>query len=477
MGSARRPGLRPRGRRHRDAGLRPVARSRSGPRSCRTGCPGSRRCCRSARPRSATDLIALAETFDAAAARRARRRPRGRHRPHLHRRHDRQAQGRHADLPQRRDADPDPARRVGVAGGHALPDRDAAVARRRGVLHPDAAARRLHRRTSAASTRPRCSRRSRSTRSPRRCSCRRCSTSSWTTRRSTTTTCRASRPSTTARPRCRRPGCKEAIEKFGPIFFQFFGQSECGMTISVLRKDEHDTNDLARLATCGRAVPWLNVALLDDDLNEVPDGEPGEICVRGPLVMKGYWNKPEQTAEALKGGWLHTGDIARKDARRLPHDRRPQEGHDRLRRLQRLPARDRGRHRHAPRGRRRSRSSACRTRSGARRSRPSSCCARTRPSTAEELDRAGQGASKGAVHAPKSVDFVDAIPLSALGKPDKKALRAQYWQGTRPAGELAAYVERSGGGRGRRRGRRRSGARPSATCRRRRGGTGRRSGR
>jgi fatty-acyl-CoA synthase len=107
---------------------------------------------------------------------------------------------------------------------------------------------------------------------------------------------------------------KEAIAKFGSIFFQFFGQSECGMTISVLKKDEHDTNDLARLATCGRAVPWLKVALLDDDMNEVPDGDPGEICVRGPLVMKGYWNKPEQTEEALKGGWLHTGDIARKDS-------------------------------------------------------------------------------------------------------------------------------------------------------------------
>ena len=67
---------------------------------------------------------------------------------------------------------------------------------------------------------------------------------------------------------------KEAIERFGPIFFQFFGQSECGMTIAVLKKGEHDTSDMARLATCGRAVPWLKVALLDDDLNEVPDGEP-----------------------------------------------------------------------------------------------------------------------------------------------------------------------------------------------------------
>ena len=105
---------------------------------------------------------------------------------------------------------------------------------------------------------------------------------------------------------------KEAIDRLGPIFFQYYGQAECPMTITVLRKEEHDTSRMDRLATCGRPVPWLRVALLDDDGNEVPSGEPGEICAR-PLVMKGYWNKREQTEEALKGGWLHTGDVARAD--------------------------------------------------------------------------------------------------------------------------------------------------------------------
>ena len=87
---------------------------------------------------------------------------------------------------------------------------------------------------------------------------------------------------------------QEAIRKMGRIFFQFYGQTEAPQTVCVLRKEEHDPDDLARLATCGRPVPWVHVALLDDDGQEVERGEPGEICVRGQLVMKGYQNKPER---------------------------------------------------------------------------------------------------------------------------------------------------------------------------------------
>jgi len=218
---------------------------------------------------------------------------------------------------------------------------------------------------------------------------------------------------------------KEAIERFGSIFFQFFGQSECGMTISVLKKGEHDINNLERLATCGRAVPWLKVALLDDDLNEVPDGEPGEICVRGPLVMKGYWNKPEQTEEALKGGWLHTGDIARKDPEGFMTivDRKkdmivsggfnvfPREiedvigTHPAVAQVAVIGVPDE------------------------KWGEAVKAVVVLRPDqtvTGDELSELVKD-KKGAVHSPKSVDFVDAIPLSALGKPDKKTLRAQYW--------------------------------------------------
>jgi fatty-acyl-CoA synthase len=85
------------------------------------------------------------------------------------------------------------------------------------------------------------------------------------------------------------------------------------MAITIFRKHEHDPDDLQRLASCGRPTPWVRVALLDSEGNPVPDGEPGEICVRGPLVMDGYRDNDELTAETFRGGWHHTGDVAVRD--------------------------------------------------------------------------------------------------------------------------------------------------------------------
>lgn len=65
-----------------------------------------------------------------------------------------------------------------------------------------------------------------------------------------------------------------------------------------------------RVGTIGMPVPSTEVKLLDDDGKEVVEGEPGELCVKGPQVMQGYWNQPEETAKVIKNGWLHTGDIA-----------------------------------------------------------------------------------------------------------------------------------------------------------------------
>ena len=106
---------------------------------------------------------------------------------------------------------------------------------------------------------------------------------------------------------------RAAIAHFGPIFFQFYGQAEAMTTVTVMRREDHDVSSDQRLASCGRPVPEAAVRLLDAEGNEVADGEPGELCVQGPLLMSGYLNKPDATAEALRGGWLHTGDIAVRD--------------------------------------------------------------------------------------------------------------------------------------------------------------------
>ena len=83
------------------------------------------------------------------------------------------------------------------------------------------------------------------------------------------------------------------------------------MVLANMKKAEHDLGKPERLSSCGRPSPWVQMALLDPHNKPVPRGEPGEICVRAPLVMKGYKDMPEQTAEAFAGGWMHTGDIGR----------------------------------------------------------------------------------------------------------------------------------------------------------------------
>ncbi len=217
---------------------------------------------------------------------------------------------------------------------------------------------------------------------------------------------------------------KEAIAKLGPVFFQFYGQSEAPMSVTVMRRADHLSDDPLRLASCGRPTPWVRVALMDDDMREVPEGDPGEICVQGPLLMGGYLNKPEETEQAFAGGWLHTGDIAIRspDGFLRIVDRKKDMivtgGFNVFARevedvLATHPA-----VRHAavigvpdPKWGEIVKAVVV--------------TARGQSVSAEELialvrDR------KGPVQAPKSVDFVDRIPLSPLGKPDKKALRVRY---------------------------------------------------
>ena len=109
----------------------------------------------------------------------------------------------------------------------------------------------------------------------------------------------------------------DATSAFGNIFVQIFGQGEAPMTITTLPKEEHQVNGdqlrLQHLGSAGREVVNARVCIVDDEDHEVPAGDMGEIVVRGDLVMKGYWNNPEASAETLRGGWLHTGDLGYMD--------------------------------------------------------------------------------------------------------------------------------------------------------------------
>jgi len=232
---------------------------------------------------------------------------------------------------------------------------------------------------------------------------------------------------------------REAIERFGPIFAQYYGQSEAPMVISYFPKGDHVDADgrpiESRLTSCGRPSAYLRTALLDDAGNPVPPGEPGEICVAGPLLSAGYWQLPEVTAETFRGGWMHTGDVAREDENGFWYivDRTkdmivtggfnvfPREVEDVIAEHPAIAQVGVIGTPHERFG---------------------------EAVTAVVVLRDGWELSddvvteitssvkerKGSVQAPKEVIAVDALPLTALGKPDKKALRARFWTGERSVG-------------------------------------------
>lgn len=106
--------------------------------------------------------------------------------------------------------------------------------------------------------------------------------------------------------------CLRAIELFGPRLFQLFGQGEAPMTITGLPQIFHERKE--HLESCGLARTGCEVKIFDPSDQELPPGEVGEIVTRSDCVMKGYWKNPEATARALRGGWLHTGDVGSMDA-------------------------------------------------------------------------------------------------------------------------------------------------------------------
>jgi long-chain acyl-CoA synthetase len=91
---------------------------------------------------------------------------------------------------------------------------------------------------------------------------------------------------------------------------QGYGLTETSPLVTITDLGKADE----KMASIGRAVPGIEIRIVDEKAEEVPEGEPGEIITRGPHVMKGYFRKPEATAERIRNGWLHTGDIGKRDA-------------------------------------------------------------------------------------------------------------------------------------------------------------------
>jgi fatty-acyl-CoA synthase len=220
---------------------------------------------------------------------------------------------------------------------------------------------------------------------------------------------------------------REGIRIFGSIFVQLYGQTEAPQCITSMRKVDHDDSKPGRLGSCGRPNPLVDVRLFDAEMREVGVGEPGEICVRGALVMDGYWKRPEATSEALRGGWLHTGDVAVKDADGYLYivDRTkdmiisggfniyPREVEDALMAHHAVA------------------SAAVIGIPDDKWGEAVKAFVVLKPganNNATEL-QAHVKERRGAPWSPKSIDFVDAIPVTGLGKIDRKVLRAPYWEG------------------------------------------------
>jgi fatty-acyl-CoA synthase len=224
---------------------------------------------------------------------------------------------------------------------------------------------------------------------------------------------------------------KEAIKRFGPIFAQYYGQSEAPMVITYLAKGDHDEQ---RLTSCGRPTLFARTALLGEDGKPVAQGDVGEICVSGPLLCGGYWKLPDATAETFRDGWMHTGDLAREDSDGFWYivDRTkdmivtggfnvfPREVEDVVAEHPSI-------------------AQVCVIGTPDEKwgeavtavvvLRPDAASDEAAVATMTAEIQAAVKDRKGSVQSPKQVIIVDSVPVTALGKPDKKAVRAQFWEG------------------------------------------------
>ncbi|MEA3018285.1 MAG: hypothetical protein QOI38_3007, partial [Sphingomonadales bacterium] len=224
-----------------------------------------------------------------------------------------------------------------------------------------------------------------------------------------------------------RPVLERGLARFGPVFVQYYGQTEAPLAIACLCKADHAGASPERLLSCGRPGVEVEIRLVGEDGGDVAAGEPGEIVLRAPFVMKGYTDEALTREAFLPGGWLRTRDVGRFDAEGYltlvdrtsdmivigGYNVYPREvedviaAHPSVARVAVVGLPD--------------------ERWG-------------EAVTAFVMLREGEAAEEAALtafarerlaayKAPKAVRFVDEIPLSAVGKPLRRALRDPFWQG------------------------------------------------
>ena len=219
----------------------------------------------------------------------------------------------------------------------------------------------------------------------------------------------------------------EAMDRFGPIFFQKYGLVECPNMITTLSVEDHirALKQPGILQSCGKPDHMVALKIVDENDNELPVGKVGEIIVKTPYMMSGYLNLEETSREALKNGWLHTGDMGRVDEEGYVYivDRKkdivitggmnvfPAEveavlmDHPKVRDVSVIGVPDE----HWGEA-------------------VTACVVADDDTDGADLIAFCKGKlSKYAV--PKKVVFMDQLPKTIIGKIDKKALRAPFWEG------------------------------------------------
>ena len=224
-----------------------------------------------------------------------------------------------------------------------------------------------------------------------------------------------------------RPVLERALQLWGPVFVQYYGQTEAPLAIARLTKQDHVGASPERLLSCGRPSDECEIRLVDEEGKDTPPGEPGEIVLRAPFVMKGYTDDALNETSFFPGRWLRTRDVGRFDSEGYltlvdrtsdmivtgGYNVYPREvedvlsGHPAVAQVAVIGVPDE---------------------------------TWIEAVMAFVVLHEGQEADEGALiahahqhlagyKAPKSVRFVDSIPLSAVGKPLRRALREPFWKG------------------------------------------------